>query len=68
MSFTPIDLITLDKAYLCGNVECNTITKNSRACPACNSQVLNLARLLNPKPQLELVYSRKEHEYSGQAR
>jgi hypothetical protein len=46
MTYKTIEYFPLESSYLCQ--DCNSISKNSRACPACASTVLmNLAGVLN---------------------
>lgn len=46
MTYKMIEYFPLEYAYLCQ--DCNSVSKNSRSCPACASTVLmNLAGVLN---------------------
>lgn len=39
--------MNLASAFLCAEVDCRTVSNNSVRCPRCNSQVLNLAQVLD---------------------
>ena len=43
----------LREAYLCGDLDCNTISNDSRACPRCHSQVMSVAGIIERKPAPE---------------
>jgi hypothetical protein len=71
---SPVDCIKLDRAYLCGDLACNTISSNPHRCPVCHSQVMSLANILEGRRththhQPLLVASRRRKESaSGSAR
>jgi len=40
-------LISLIKAYLCSDLDCQTISTSANHCPVCGSQVQSLSKVLN---------------------
>jgi hypothetical protein len=51
MKLTETTTIPLREAYICGDMDCQTIGKDPHRCPLCHSHVMSLARLLDRKEQ-----------------
>ena len=47
----PTTHLPLSRAYLCADLECETVSDNPKYCPVCLSQVISLARILSEKAQ-----------------
>jgi hypothetical protein len=41
--------LPLSRAYICADLECETVGDNPKYCPVCLSQVISLARILSEK-------------------
>jgi uncharacterized protein (UPF0212 family) len=42
-----LPIICLPYAFLCSDLDCKTISINTRNCPVCGSQVQSLSKVLN---------------------
>lgn len=61
--------MNLASAFLCAEVDCRTVSNNSVQCQRCNSQVLNLAQVLDGDKKKEADDAKAgESSEAGQGR
>jgi hypothetical protein len=51
----PTTHLPLSRAYLCADLECETVSNNPKYCPVCLSQVISLARILSEKAEVPVA-------------